>query len=262
MKQAVIEELSTIDVLWRRDMKRFFRERTRIAGAVIQPLLFWVIIGTGMSPSFQIRGASNSNYFSFFFPGIMAMMTLFSAIFATMSVIEDRHSGFLQGVLIAPGSRAAVVIGKVGGASTIAVAQTLILILFAPLAGFQWGTINVFWLLAALISLAFTLSALGFAVAWLLDSVQGYHVVMSIFLIPAWVLSGAIFPVQNNQVLASVSLFNPLSYGVSLLRRSLDGSSAAQSSLLLSSGGGELAALLCFVFFCVGLATWACYRRR
>src|SRR6185436_17519936 len=119
------EELSTISVLVRRDLTRFVREKTRVAGALLQPLLFWLMIGSGMASTFVLPGARSVGYLEYFYPGVLVMVVLFTAIFTTMSVIEDRHSGFLQAVLVAPGSRAALVIGKCLGAATVAFVQGL-----------------------------------------------------------------------------------------------------------------------------------------
>ena len=107
-------------MLVRRDVKRFVREKSRVAGALLQPLIFWLVIGSGMSGTFVLPSARGMNYLEYFFPGVLVMVVLFTAIFTTMSVIEDRHSGFLQAVLVAPGSRASVVLGKCLGSATVA----------------------------------------------------------------------------------------------------------------------------------------------
>src|ERR1043165_8552322 len=106
------------------------------------------------------------------------MVSLFGAIFSTMSVIEDRHSGFLQAVLVAPGSRVAVVLGKCLGAASVAMLQSLLFALLAPVAGFDPLAVEWPLLVSALALACFGLCALGFAVAWWLDSTAGYHVVM------------------------------------------------------------------------------------
>ena len=137
------------------------------------------------------------------------MVVLFTAIFTTMSVIEDRHSGFLQAVLVAPGSRASVVLGKCLGAGSVAFAQGLLFALLAPVAGFSLGAIDWPLLLSALALSCFGMCAMGFAVAWWLDSTAGYHVVMSVLLLPLWIVSGAMFPASGNGVMALGAALQP-----------------------------------------------------
>jgi ABC-2 type transport system permease protein len=130
------EELSVISTLWRRDMLHLLRERSRWLGVVLQPLLFWLLLGSGLSGSFRAPQHGGASYLVYFFPGTLVMVLLFTTIFATISVIEDRQSGFLQGVLVAPGSRAATVLGKTAGVTSLALVQAALLLLLAPLAGY------------------------------------------------------------------------------------------------------------------------------
>src|SRR6058998_2655446 len=111
-----------IATLWRREVIRFVRQRSRLLGALAQPLVFWLLLGGGLSPSFRPPGApAGASYLAYLYPGILALVLLFTAIFATISTVEDRHSGFLQGVLVAPVSRTAIVLARrtpASGAST------------------------------------------------------------------------------------------------------------------------------------------------
>ena len=262
-RSALAEELSTIGVLVRRDLTRFAREKSRVVGALIQPLIFWLIIGSGMSGTFVLPGAHGVDYREYFYPGVVVMVVLFSAIFTTMSGIEARPSGFLQAVLVAPGSRVSVVLGKCLGAASVALRQSALFILLAPLAGFELSDIHWPLLLAALALGCFSLCALGFGVAWWLDSTAGYHVVMSVLLLPLWILSGAMFPAPGSGWIAIIERFNPMSYAVSAVRRALyDGGLPEGTGIAASSGLLELGVLLGFS----GLVTlWSvrmCYRRR
>ena len=122
--------------LWRRELVRFVRQPSRVASAVATPLLFWLLIGTGLSASFRLPGGSAElDYLEYFFPGTLVLMVLFAAIFSTISVIEDRREGFLQGVLVAPVGRGALVAGKVLGGATLAWIQGAVFLALAPLAG-------------------------------------------------------------------------------------------------------------------------------
>lgn len=262
-RSPVQEDLSTIAVLAKRDLVRFFREKSRVVGALIQPLIFWLVIGSGMSGTFVLQGARDLGYQQYFYPGVVVMVVLFSAIFATMSVIEDRHSGFLQAVMVAPGSRASLVIGKSLGATLVALSQSALFVLLAPIAGFSLGEIDWPTLCGALLLGAFSLCALGFAIAWWLDSTAGYHVVMSLVLLPMWILSGAMFPTPHSGVLSVIERLNPVSYAVSAVRRALHGGVAPSGTgIAQATAGYELAVLLAFSMVTVGVALFACHRRR
>jgi ABC-2 type transport system permease protein len=216
--------LAAISVLVTRDLKRFFRQRSRVVGALVQPLIFWLVIGSGLGRSFRMAGAESVGYVQYFYPGIVMLVLLFTSIFTTMSVIEDRHKGFLQAVLVAPASRVALVLGKTLGGVAIALVQALLFLALMPLAGFDPRAVD--WPLALLV-LTLTslgLSAAGFAIAWWLDSTQGYHVVMSVLLIPLWILSGAMFPTGGAAGwIAWLMRVDPMAYGVSGIRRALYG---------------------------------------
>ena len=136
--------VATVGVLVSRDLRRFFRQLSRVVGALVQPLIFWLVIGSGMASSFRMPGAEGVGYVQYFYPGIVMLVVLFTSIFTTMSVIEDRHKGFLQAVFVAPASRAALVLGKTLGGVAIALRQAAIFLAPAPLAGFDalaihWG---------------------------------------------------------------------------------------------------------------------------
>lgn len=262
-RSALSEDLSTVAVLVKRDLVRFFREKSRVIGALVQPLFFWVMIGSGMSSTFVLSGSRDLGYQQYFYPGVVVMVVLFSAIFATMSVIEDRHSGFLQAVMVAPGSRMSMVIGKSLGATGVALSQSALFVLLAPIAGFVLGDIAWLPLVAALVLVSFGLCALGFAIAWWLDSTAGYHVVMSLILLPMWILSGAMFPAPADGALAVVQRLNPISYAVSAVRRALHGGVAPTGTgIAAASTGYELAVLLGFSAVAVSLALFVCHRRR
>jgi ABC-2 type transport system permease protein len=261
-RSPLAEELSTIFVLVRRDLTRFFRERSRVVGALLQPLIFWLMIGSGMSSTFVLPGSRELGYLEYFYPGVLVMVVLFSAIFSTMSVIEDRHSGFLQAVLVAPGSRASVVLGKCKGAASVALAQSLLFALLAPAAGFHLSTIAWPMLLLVLALSCFGLCALGFAVAWWLDSTAGYHVVMSVVLLPMWILSGAMFPAPKVGWIAWVQRCNPMSYSVSAVRRALYAGSLPDGTTVVSSSAVEIAVLLGFCLLGAAWSVHICYRRR
>jgi ABC-2 type transport system permease protein len=215
--------------LWRRELTRFLRQPSRIAGAVATPLLFWLFMGSGLSGSFRLPGGSaGHSYLEYFFPGTIVLVLLFAAIFSNISVIEDRHEGFLQGVLVAPVSRTALVAGKVLGGATLAWLQGVIFLILAPFSGIHLTAASALEAAGVLALLAITLTSLGFFFAWKLDSVQGFHGIMNVVLMPMWLLSGAFFPLSGAPRWLSVLMrLNPLTYGVELLRQELSGQAAA-----------------------------------
>jgi daunorubicin resistance ABC transporter membrane protein len=251
--------LATIRVLVSRDLKRFFRQRSRVVGALVQPLIFWLVIGSGLQGSFRMPGQEGLGYMQYFFPGIVMLVVLFTSIFTTMSVIEDRHKGFLQAVLVAPAARPSLVLGKTLGGVGIAMVQAALFLALMPLGGFDPRLVD--WPLAAAILFAASvgLAAVGFAIAWWLDSTQGYHVVMSVLLIPLWILSGAMFPPGGGPAwIGWVMRVNPMAYGVSGIRRALGGAAAALPG---SSALIELAVVGGFAVLAIALATLMCSRR-
>ncbi|HET6338902.1 MAG TPA: ABC transporter permease [Polyangiales bacterium] len=258
---VLAQELATIRVLVARDLTRFLREKSRVAGALLQPLIFWLVIGAGLTPTFQLQGSSEVGYLEYFYPGVLVMVVLFTAIFSTMSVIEDRHSGFLQAVLVAPGSRVSLVLGKCLGSSAVALAQAGLFLLLAPLAGFAVGQFSWVPLLFGITLSCFSLCTLGFAVAWWLDSTTGYHVAMSVGLLPLWILSGAMFPVRSG-VMGVLAAFNPMSYAVTAVRRGLYGPKLPTALALGHGPLVELGVLALFSLGMVALAVAVCRRRR
>lgn len=209
--------------LGQRELVRFLRQRHRIVGALATPIVFWLLIGGGMHTSFTGPGMpGGGSYIQYFFPGTVLMILLFTAIFSTISIIEDRREGFLQSVLVAPVPREAIVLGKVLGGTALAFGQGLIFLLLAPLVGIHLTLISFALSLLVMLIVSFALTALGVCIAWRMDSTQGFHAIMNLFLLPLWFLSGAMFPPDNAmRGLKWLMLVNPLTYGMNALQRAL-----------------------------------------
>lgn len=239
--------------LARRELVRFFRQPSRVAGAAGTPLLFWALLGTGLSSSFKMPGgASGLSYKDYFFPGTIFLVVLFASIFSTISVIEDRNQGFLQGVLAAPIGRLSIVGGKILGGGAIAWLQGILFLLLAPFAGIHLTVGSALGAGAVLALVAVSLCAIGFAFAWRVDSVQGFHAVMNLLLFPMWLLSGSFFPLEGAPGwLAFLMRINPLTYGLAALRSLLYGAPPA------SSPGAPGLGLSIAVLAGVGLAAMA-----
>jgi ABC-2 type transport system permease protein len=202
--------------LCRRDLVRFFRQRSRVLGVIGTPFIFWMLLGSGF------------NYMGYLFPGTLVQILLFASIFSTISIIQDRQQGFLQGVLVAPVSRAAIVLGKVLGGTAIALVQGTIFLLLGPLVGVHPSFGSWVGALGVMALVGFGLTALGVLLAWRFESVQGFHGVMNLLLFPMWLLSGAVFP-RDKAVkwIGYAMTVNPLTYGVDALRRVLTGEGMA-----------------------------------
>lgn len=207
--------------LCQRELVRFFRQRNRVIGALVQPLVFWLLFSSGLRSSFRPSSSlPDLSYAEYFFPGILVMIVLFTAIFATISIIEDRRAGFMQEVLVAPAPRVAVVAGKTLGGAVLAIIQAALFMVLAPWAGVPLGVLNCLCVFLFLFVVGVALTGLGVCIAWRMDSTQGFHAIMSVFLMPMWLLSGAFFPAEGAPAwLWWTITLNPLTYGVAGVRR-------------------------------------------
>ncbi len=215
--------MGTIYILWLRQLKRYMRSHSRIIGSLGQPLLFLLALGYGFGPIFQKAG--QGNYLEFLAPGVIAMTILFTSIFSGIEIIWDRQFGFLKETLVAPASRLDIMIGRTLGGATVATIQGIIVLLISIVAGFRptnYVLLPVAILIMALIALLFT--ALGTAIASLLEDMQGFQMIMNFLVMPLFFLSGALFPLQGlPEAIILFSSLNPLSYGVDGLRGALVG---------------------------------------
>ncbi|MEM1107754.1 MAG: ABC transporter permease [Planctomycetota bacterium] len=225
-----------VGAIWSREVKRFFRQRNRVIGAVATPLVFWLLLGLGLDETFRLspsaadqetlNAASDVGYLEFFFPGMVILMVLFTAIFSTISVIEDRKEGFLQGVLASPAKRWAIVLGKVLGGASIATAQG-VLLLAIWCVFFAWpGIGNLLAAVGVMFVVAVGLTGLGLCIAWPMDSTAGFHAVMNLLLMPMWFLCGAVFPVETAGPMKWIMYANPLTYGNTSFAWALQGDAA------------------------------------
>jgi ABC-2 type transport system permease protein len=221
--EMILSLLLPIATFWQRELLRFVRQRSRVFGALGQPLLFWLLLGAGLNPSFRPAGMpAHVDYLEYFFPGTLLLILLFTSIFSNISVIEDRREGFLQAALVAPIPSFTLVFGKVLGGATLAVLQAVLFLLLAPVIGVSISLSMIPATLLVLVLLAVSMTALGFAIAWRMESTQGFHVVMNVFMIPMWLLSGAFFPAAGTSPpIKWLMALNPLTYGMSALRQCL-----------------------------------------
>lgn len=215
--------MNSIYILWLRQLKRYFRSRSRIIGSLGQPILFLVAFGFGLGPTFAKAG--QGNYLEFIAPGIISMSILFTAIFSGIEIIWDRQFGFLKEVLVAPITRWQIMVGRTLGGATVAVFQGLIVLIISLFFGFKIETFTLIpQMLIFMILIALLFTALGTAIASILTDMQGFQLIMNFLIMPIFFLSGALFPLAGlPKAIQTVVSINPLSYGVDGLRGAVTG---------------------------------------
>lgn len=240
-----MSELRAIYIIWYRDLLRFWRDKARIFTSFVQPFLFLVIFGTGLSASvfFLGNGAEGTSYsyIQFLFPGIVGMVVLFTAIMWGISIVWDREFGFLKEVLVAPISRTSVAVGKALGGATIATLQGTLMLVFAPFVGVSLSLAQVLLLIVLMFVFACSLTAMGILIASRIKTMEAFQVVISLVLFPMFFLSPALFPVGNLPSWLGVLVrINPVSYGIDSFRQSILEPTAGMSGWGMSLFGHSL----------------------
>ena len=254
----------SVYIIWYRDLLRYWRNRTRLVSSLGQPLLFLVVFGSGLSASLGAgltKQLGDVSYVRFIFPGIVTMAVLFTAVFSAISVVWDREFGFLREVLVAPISRAAVVLGKALGGSTVAMFQGAILLVLAPILGVSLNPLLVLKLLGFMFLTAFALTSMGILIAARLQSMEAFQMLMNFLIMPMFFLSGAFFPLRGLPAWMSViTRLDPVAYGVDPMRRLLLGADLAPGIKIANYHLGTVEdglVLATFAFIMMVLAVWA-----
>jgi ABC-2 type transport system permease protein len=212
-----VSELSGIYTLWHREVLRYSRERSRIISSFIQPLLWLIIFGAGIS--LPIHSAANISYQMFIFPGVITQALQFTSMFMGISVIWDRQFGFMKEILVAPISRVSVFLGKMFGVSTDAIVQGIIIFPFGLLIGVPLHFQAFFEAIPVMLLITFGVVCVGLTIASFLTSLESFGLIQTFVNLPLFFLSGALFPVTNIPAwLQWVFYVNPLTYGVDALR--------------------------------------------
>jgi ABC-2 type transport system permease protein len=203
-------------MIWLRDLIRHFRDKVRLLGSVTRPVLWLLVMGTGLRAAFNVHGIS---YTHFIFPGIISMNLIFAAMQSTISIIWDREFGFLREILVAPIPRSSIVLGKALSGSTVAFIEGLFVLVFAPFIKINIPWVNLFLLLPLIFLVAFACTSLGIVIAARMTSFEGFGVISNFVIMPMFFLSGAMFPIDNlPHWINFIIRLNPLTYGVDLLR--------------------------------------------
>jgi ABC-2 type transport system permease protein len=244
-------ELRAIRIVWRRDLVRFLNDRMRIATALVQPILYLFVLGTGLQ---QLSAASTDgvNIKTFIYPGILCLAVMFTAMFSAASIVWDREFGFLREMMVAPVRRSSIVIGKCLGGATVASFQGIILIFLAGAVDVPYDPVLILGIFALQLLLAFSITAFGVMVAVRIRQMQSFMGVMQMIVMPMFFLAGALYPLANLPGwLAVLNRLDPLTYAVEPMRRlvfdHVDMSSAARATLDpgVTWWGWHVPALLC-----------------
>ena len=224
--------MSTIYILWLRQIKKYFRARSRIIGALGQPLLFLLAFGFGFGQIFQQAG--QGNYIQFLGPGIIMMSVLFTAVFSGIDLIWDRQFGFLKETMVAPVPRWQIMLGKTLGGATVAAFQGLIVFVLTLIVGFRPHNLLMLPVAALFVFLvAILFTSLGVAIASRIEDMQGFQLIMNFLVMPIFFLSGALFPLQGLPTAMEVIIkIDPLTYGIDGLRGALINTSTLESPLI------------------------------
>jgi len=232
---GVRSDLRAIRVVWHREIIRFSRDRARMITALVQPILFLFVLGTGLS-RLASSGTHGVNLRTFVYPGVLALAVLFTAMFSAASIVWDREFGFLREMLVAPVSRGAIVIGKCLGGATVAGFQGVIMIAIAGLVSVPYSPVMILEVLILQLLLAFALTAFGVMMAASMSQMQSFMALMQMVIMPLFFISGALFPVAGLPTwLAVLNRVDPITYAVDPIRRAvfahLDISQVARGTL-------------------------------
>jgi ABC-2 type transport system permease protein len=262
-------EVRTAAMVWRRDLLRFVRNKTRIVGGLMQPLLFLFVLGYGLGA--LVPKVGGVDYKVFIFPGVFAMSIVTTSMFSAMSIVWDREFGFLREMLVAPVSRTSILLGKTAGGATVATFQGLIMLALAPIVGVKLSVILVLELVGMGFLAAFALTSFGVFVSSRMKKMEGFQAVMQFLLFPMLTLSGAQFPLHNLPPwLTFLTRIDPVTYAVDPIRRTILAHQGASPQALATFGGNgvtwfnrpltiplELGLVVAFAFLFLAMAVAA-----
>ena len=247
-----------------RELARFFRQRNRVIGSIGTPLVMWIIFGLGLDRSFSAgtSSAADTGFLHYYFTGSLVLILMFTAIFTSISIIEDRREGFLQSVLVSPVSRSSMVLGKVLGGAIIALIQALLFLSVALFLDVSWSPGRFLALVVLLFAAALMMTSLGFVFAWRMESTQGFHAIMNLVLMPMWLMSGSFFPVPAlaGSSVAQMAVhwcmrINPLTYVVALVRELLYAQPLGKEYWTASTNTNTIVVVVGLILF-FAMAVW------
>jgi ABC-2 type transport system permease protein len=216
------QDLRAISIVWRRELIRFRSDRLRAFSSLVQPVLFLLVLGTGLS-SLARRGLpAGIDFKTYIYPGVLAMSVLFTSLFSAASIVWDREFGFLREMLVAPVSRSAIVIGKCLGGATVATLQGMVILALAGLAHVPYDPVLFLTLIGELLLLSFTLTAFGVMMAARIKQIQAFMALTQMLVMPLFFLSGALYPLNGLPGwLTVLTRLDPLTYIVDPMRHAV-----------------------------------------
>jgi ABC-2 type transport system permease protein len=221
-QRSLGRDLRAVSIVWRRELLRFQADRLRIVSALVQPVLFLLVLGTGLSRLAGHGMPPGLSFSTFIYPGVLAMSVLFTALFSAGSIVWDREFGFLREMLVAPVSRAALVIGKCLGGATVATLQGFVILALAGLVHVPYNPVMFLEVIGMLLLLSFTLTAFGVMVAARITQMQAFMALNQMMVMPLFFLSGALYPLNGLPAwLAVVTRFDPITYVVAPMRHAV-----------------------------------------
>jgi len=221
-QRSLGRDLRAVSIVWRRELLRFQADRLRIVSALVQPVLFLLVLGTGLSRLAGRGMPPGLSFSTFIYPGVLSMSVLFTALFSAGSIVWDREFGFLREMLVAPVSRAALVIGKCLGGATVATFQGLVILALAGLVHVPYNPVMFLEVIGELLLLSFTLTAFGVMIAARITQMQAFMALNQMMVMPLFFLSGALYPLNGLPTwLTIVTRFDPLTYVVGPMRHAV-----------------------------------------
>jgi ABC-2 type transport system permease protein len=218
VERGLRQDWRGVKVVWQREMIRFSQDKTRAISALLQPILFLFVLGTGLS-SLTADSTGGVSLKTFMFPGVLATSVLFTAVFSSASIVWDREFGFLREMLVAPVRRGSILVGKALGGATVATTQSLVILALAPIVGVPYNLAMIVLLIGQLFLLSFALCSVGLVIAAQVQQIQSMMGVMQMLLLPLSFLSGALYPLNGLPGwLTTLTLLNPVTYAVHAIR--------------------------------------------
>ncbi len=221
-ERSIRADLRAVSIVWRRELIRFRSDRLRAITALVQPVLFLFVLGTGLSGLASRGMPPGVDFKTFIYPGVLAMSVLFTAIFSAASIVWDREFGFLREMLVAPVRRWAIVIGKCLGGATVATFQGIIFLALAGVAHVPYDPVLLITLVGELLLLSFTLTAFGVMMAARIKQIQAFMALTQMVVLPLFFLSGALYPLSGlPSWLTVLTRIDPLTYIVDPMRHAV-----------------------------------------
>jgi len=260
MKRDLVLELRSTRNIFLRDILRFFRDKARIIGSIVQPLFFLGVFGVGLQSTLSMGQGLGFDFVEFMFPGIIATTTLGVALNTSISIVTDREFGFLKEILVAPVSRASIILGKIFSGIAIGLFQAILLIALSPIFGLKIDFGSIPGLLFVAFLLSFAVTSLGLFIASRMRSAESFQFIFQFLFFPMMFLSGAFFPLTNVPTwMKIVSDINPLTYAVDGLRNVVfsDMPEMVKNTIIIHPLHFDALLIVAFGLVMFGLAFWS-----